>query len=66
MLQRQVILDPFNEVILECTLDSLVQEVGGEQFVNVCTRELHHEGLSEIVENLVNDTNVIDVPGGLG
>lgn len=47
----QVILNPLNEVILECTLDDLMEKVGGEKFMNVCAWEPHHERLQCIDEN---------------
>ena len=35
----EILLDPGDQVVLECTLDCLMEEVGSKQFVNICTRE---------------------------
>lgn len=35
VLPMQILIHPFHEVILEGTLDYLVEEVGGEEFVDV-------------------------------
>jgi hypothetical protein len=45
MQYLQVILDPCNKVILEYTLDDLMEKIGGEEFVNVRTGKHHCERL---------------------
>jgi len=39
MHNLQVLIDPFNEVILEDSLDELVKNVGCKQFMYICTWE---------------------------
>jgi hypothetical protein len=44
----QELLDPFDKMILECSLDGLVEEVGGKEFVYICAREFCGERLKWI------------------
>ena len=45
MYYGQVILNPLNKVIFERSFDDLVEKVRGQEFVDVCSRELHRERL---------------------
>ena len=45
MPQCKVCANPVNEVVFKCPLDELVKKVGGNQLVDICTREVHREWL---------------------
>lgn len=47
MRSNQVILDPGNEVIFECALDHLMEKIGRNEFMNVCSRKIVGEWLSK-------------------
>jgi len=36
MFELQKLVDPGDEMVLECALDQLMQKVRGDKFVNVC------------------------------
>jgi len=38
-----VLCHPINKVVLECPLDELVQDIGGDKFVDACMREIFRE-----------------------
>ena len=40
MCNLEVLFDPCDEMVLECSLDGLVEEVWGEKFVNIRSREV--------------------------
>ena len=42
------ILNPCDEVVLECTLDDLVERVRGEEFINVSAWKVCCEGLVQL------------------
>ena len=43
MYMAQILLHPFNEMVLECTFDDLMQKIGCNQFVDISTREIVRE-----------------------
>jgi len=45
MYDFQVIFDPLDKMVLECSLDYLMEEVRGEEFMNICAWEAHCEWL---------------------
>lgn len=45
MLVLKVLADPVDEVVLEYTLDELMEEVRSYQLVDVCTRKVLSKGL---------------------
>ena len=45
MSLEKVLLNPFNDVVLESPFDELMQEVWSEKLVNVSTRKLMGERL---------------------
>ena len=47
MRSNEVILDPCNEVIFECTFDHLVEKVGRKELMNVRLGEIISEWLSK-------------------
>ena len=48
MHYAQVILNPHNEVVLECPLDGLMEEVRGKEFMDIRTGKFHRERLWSI------------------
>ena len=40
MYMVQILLHPFNEMVLECTFDDLMQKVWCNQFVDISTGEI--------------------------
>lgn len=45
------ILNPLDEVVLECAFDDLVEEVGGQKFMDIRLWVFHHERLDHDVKN---------------
>ena len=45
MFESEILFYSGHEIILECALDELVEEVRAEQFVNVCSGEVQREWL---------------------
>ena len=45
MLALKIFTHPVDEVIFEYTLDELMEDVWGDQLINVCAREMISEGL---------------------
>ena len=45
MLALEILGDPVDKVIFEHTLDQLMKEVWGYQFMDICTREMLGERL---------------------
>lgn len=41
MSHCKIDVNPINKVVLKGSLDKLVEEVGGNQFVDICVREAH-------------------------
>ena len=48
MCALEEILNPGDEVVLECTLDDLVEKVGGEEFIYVGAWKVCREGLVQL------------------
>ena len=46
MRKLEVLFNPCNEMILECSLDCLVEEVWGEKFVYICSWKVGRERLT--------------------
>jgi hypothetical protein len=44
--EKQILVDPGNEMVFKDTFDYLMQKVGRENFVNVRAGEVEREGLS--------------------
>ena len=47
MFAFKIFACPLDEVVLENSLDDLVKDVWGYQLVNICTREVLREQLTE-------------------
>ena len=45
MLVLKIFAHPVDEVIFEYTLDELMEDVWGDQLINVCVQEMISEGL---------------------
>lgn len=45
MCSFDILFNPRHNVVFERALDHLMEDIGGDQFVNVCTRKLSCEGL---------------------
>lgn len=48
----EILPDPRNKMVLEGTLDELVEKVGGNKLVNVCPREVICERLERVLFKL--------------
>lgn len=59
MLFHKVFSYPRHEMILECTFDDLMEEVRGDEFVDICSREIIRERL------WLRSVQVIDNKGAL-
>ena len=49
----KVLTGPLDEMVLEHTLDNLVEDIRGDQLVDVCAREVICEWLAKQVKKLV-------------
>lgn len=57
-----IVLDPSDEVIFECTLDQLMEEIGSQELVDVRPREMMREWLKMRIFNWWTTTGVIHLP----
>ena len=48
MGKLQILIDPDDKIVLECALNQLVKKIWGDEFVDVCTREIQSERLVHI------------------
>jgi len=47
VLKLQILVDPSDEVVFECSLNQLVKKIWGDKFVDVCAGEIQSERLLE-------------------
>lgn len=52
-MSADVLVDPCNEVVLECSFDDLVKNVWCDQFIYVGSRKIFSEGLENIKRNIL-------------
>ena len=56
MYFSQIILDPLDKVILECSLDDLVEEVRDKELMDVRLQELYCKRLQCYIKNFVKNS----------
>ena len=45
MPHREIGANPVDKVVFKCSLDELVEEIRGDQLIDICTGEVHRERL---------------------
>lgn len=53
MFKFQVLTHPFNEVILECSFDELMQNIGSKELMDVGARKVVCKGLWSVIVNVI-------------
>jgi len=62
----EVLFNPRNEMVLECSLDGLVEEVQGEKFINIRSREVGCVRLASMVSTRSGVSVAYDPPESQG